>query len=61
MVDLELVKELAFLLFHLAEGNGWTQDALLFNNVATSWPEIIEASREAPAAEQLGMNMEFEE
>jgi putative DNA methylase len=60
-VDLELVKELTFLLFHLAEGNGWTQDALLFNNVATSWPEIVEASREAPVAEQLGFGMESRE
>lgn len=59
-VDLELVKELAFLLFHIAEGNGWTQDALLFNNVATSWPEIIDASRGAPAEVQLGLEMGLE-
>lgn len=57
-IDLDLVKELAFLLFHVAEGNSWTQDALAFNNVATSWPEIIEASRQAPAEQQLGMNLE---
>lgn len=57
-IDLDLVKELAFLLFHVAEGNSWTQDALAFNNVATSWPEIIEASRHTPAEQQLGMNLE---
>jgi hypothetical protein len=35
-IDVELVKELAFLLFSIAEKkNGWTQDALAFNTVAT--------------------------
>ncbi|MGC9220907.1 MAG: DUF1156 domain-containing protein, partial [Solirubrobacteraceae bacterium] len=59
-VDPELVKELAFLLFRVAEGSGWTQDALLFNNVATSWPEIIEASKRAPLEEQLDLAMDLE-
>ena len=44
-VDVDLVKELAFLLFSVAERSGWTQDALSFNTLATSWPEILEASR----------------
>lgn len=44
-VDYELVKELAFLLFSVAEKNGWTKDALAFNTVATAWPEIVQASR----------------
>ena len=35
-IDAELVKELAFLLFSIAEKNGWTQDALAFNTVATA-------------------------
>jgi len=50
-VDFELIKELAFLLFSIAEKNGWTQDALAFNTVATAWPEIVEAAsvtRESP-------------
>ena len=38
-IDIELVKELAFLLFSIAEKNGWTQDALAFNTVATAWPD----------------------
>ena len=38
-IDTELVKELAFLLFSIAEKNGWTQDALAFNTVATAWPD----------------------
>jgi putative DNA methylase len=44
-VDTELVKELAFLLFSIAERNGWTQDALAFNTVATAWPDVIQAAR----------------
>ena len=44
-IDFELVKELAFLLFAIAEKNGWTQDALGFNTVATAWPEIVQAAR----------------
>lgn len=48
-VDVELVKELAFLLFSIAERNGWTKDALAFNKAATAWPDIVQASRSAPA------------
>jgi putative DNA methylase len=44
-IDIELVKELAFLLFSIAEKNGWTQDALAFNTVATAWPDLIQAAR----------------
>jgi putative DNA methylase len=44
-IDIELVKELAFLLFSIAEKNGWTQDALAFNTVATAWPDVVHAAR----------------
>jgi putative DNA methylase len=44
-VDFELIKELSFLLFSIAEKNGWTQDAIAFNTVATAWPEIVQAAR----------------
>jgi putative DNA methylase len=44
-VDADLVKELAHLLFRIAEANGWTRDALSFNNLVTSWPEILEVAR----------------
>jgi putative DNA methylase len=46
-IDAELVKELAFLLFSIAEKNGWTQDALAFNTVAMAWPDIVDAARSA--------------
>ena len=48
-VDADLVKELAFLLFSIAEKNGWTKDALAFNTLATVWPDIVDASRSTRA------------
>ena len=60
-VDADLVKELAFLLFPLAEKNGWTQDALAFNTLATAWPEIVEAAREGVAAEPEQASFDLEE
>lgn len=46
-VDLDLVKELAYLLFQVAEKNGWTRDAISFNGIATSWSELLESGRTA--------------
>jgi putative DNA methylase len=59
-IDFELVKELAFLLFSIAEKNSWTQDALAFNTVATAWPEIIQAARTTQngAGEQAALAFE---
>jgi putative DNA methylase len=42
-IEPDLVKELAHLLFRIAESNGWTKDALSFNSLVTSWPEIFDA------------------
>ncbi|MCQ4364653.1 DUF1156 domain-containing protein [Mycobacterium gordonae] len=44
-VDPDLIKELAHLLFRIAESNGWTKDALSFNALVTSWPEISDAAQ----------------
>ena len=60
-IDIELVKELAFLLFSIAEKNGWTQDAIAFNTVATAWPEIIQASRAPQASAGKQAAFAFEE
>ena len=46
-VDLDLVKELAYLLFQVAEKNGWTKDAISFNGIATSWLELLDSRRTA--------------
>lgn len=59
-IDLELVKELAFLLFSIGEKAGSTQDAIAFNSIATSWPEIMQAARESPAltGQQMGLDLD---
>lgn len=44
-VDPELVKELAYLLFSVAEKSGRTKDALAFNDIVGAWPDIVEAMR----------------
>jgi putative DNA methylase len=58
-VDVELVKELTFLLFSIAEKNGWTQDALAFNTVATAWPDVVQAARtQTVSGEQAAFDFE---
>lgn len=59
-IDADLVKELAHLLFRVAEANGWTKDALSFNSLVTSWPEIIDAARSDKPATSQG-SFDFEE
>jgi putative DNA methylase len=61
-VRADLIKELAFLMFSIAEKNGWTKDALSFNTLATSWSEIIDASRSAsPSISQTVFDFVVEE
>jgi putative DNA methylase len=60
-IDTELVKELAFLLFAIAEKNGWTQDALAFNTVATAWPDVVQAARSAQSGTGEQAAFDFEE
>ncbi|KQY96823.1 hypothetical protein ASD19_09745 [Microbacterium sp. Root53] len=50
-VDLDLVKELAYLLFQIAEKNNWAKDAIAFNSIATSWGDLLESGREAAPVE----------
>ena len=49
-VDLDACKELAYLLYNVCERRGWTQSALLFNGLGTSWSDLDAAARRtAPA------------
>jgi putative DNA methylase len=48
-IDLDDVKELAYLLYSIAEKKGWAETALLFNNLGTSWTDIEDASRKVTA------------
>ena len=61
-VDLDLVKELAYLLFQVAEKNGWAKDAFTFNAIASSWGDLLDAGRAAPAlATDTSATLDFEE
>lgn len=60
-VDADLVKELAHLLFRVAEGNGWTKDALSFNTLVTSWPEILDVARSAKKSTPTQSAFDFNE
>jgi putative DNA methylase len=45
VVDVDAVRELAYLLFSIAEKKGWAETALLFNGLGTSWSDLAEESR----------------
>jgi len=60
-VQADLVKELAHLLFRVAESNGWTKDALSFNTLVTSWPEILDVARSAKQPTQTQGGFDFDE
>lgn len=60
-VDADLIKELAHLLFRIAESNGWTKDALSFNTLVTSWPEISDAARTDTSAASSQSAFDFDE
>jgi len=49
-VDLDACKELAYLLYNVCERRGWTQSALLFNGLGTSWSDLDAAARRATSA-----------
>jgi putative DNA methylase len=44
-VDLDAVKELAYLLYSICERRGWTKSAILFNALGTSWSDVDAAAR----------------
>jgi putative DNA methylase len=49
-IDLDDVKELAYLLYSIAEKKGWAETALLFNNLGTSWTDLEKLAQTAGAA-----------
>ncbi len=63
-VDPDLVKELGHLLFRIAEANSATKDALSFNALVTSWPDIMDvarAERAASVTSQAAFNFDRED
>jgi putative DNA methylase len=53
-IDLDDVRELAYLLYSIAEKKGWAETALLFNNLGTSWTDIEDGSRRVTAGASTG-------
>lgn len=60
-VDGDLVKELAHLLFRIAESNGWTKDALSFNTLVTSWPEISDVAHTDTSTDSSQSAFDFDD
>jgi putative DNA methylase len=54
-IDLDDVRELAYLLYSIAEKKGWAETALLFNNLGTSWTDIEDGSRKVTSATGAGV------
>ena len=60
-VDLDVVKELAYLLFAICDKKGWTENALLFNGLASSWLDLSAAARGSVSpATQSGLEFDGE-
>jgi putative DNA methylase len=65
VVDMDAVRELAYLLFSIAERRGWAESARLFNGLGTSWSDLAEESRRPEIARpsiqgQLGFEQDGE-
>lgn len=59
-VDLDLVKELAYLMFQIAEKSGWSKDAQSFNDIATSWGDLLVGEQLDPTV-NTSVTLDFEE
>ncbi len=58
-VDLDAVKELAYLMYSVSERKGWTEAAMLFNALGTSWSDVAGAARAAPASVSKQGSLDF--
>ena len=47
----EPARELAYRLYHIAERNGWSSDALLYNGLVTDWPELTRLADTPPTGQ----------
>lgn len=57
-IDLDNTKELAYLLFALCEKRGWTQSAVLFNALGSSWADLLRAGRGTGTVTQAAMTFD---
>jgi putative DNA methylase len=58
-ISLDAVKELGFLLFHEAEKNSRTKDALLFNGLVSAWSELSLAAN-TPERNSVQTEIDFD-
>ncbi|WP_255770906.1 DUF1156 domain-containing protein [Pseudarthrobacter sulfonivorans] len=58
-IDLDAVKELAYLLYSIAERKNWSAIGQTFNNLATAWPDILRAS-DSGASTNVQSGFDFE-
>jgi putative DNA methylase len=49
-VDMDTAKELPALLFRVSDRKGWTDSALLFNSLGTSWLDLEQGARQVAAS-----------
>ena len=47
----EPARELAYRLYHIAERNGWSSDALVYNGLVTDWPELTRLAQAPPTGQ----------
>lgn len=59
-VDLDAAKELAYLLFSIAERNRWSAAAQLFNTLAASWTDVSDAApRTTGDVQQMALDVAY--
>jgi putative DNA methylase len=58
-IDLDDVKELAYLLYSIAEKKGWAEIALLFNNLGTLWTDLEDTARKVASSGPVDYQGEF--
>jgi putative DNA methylase len=58
-VDIDAVKELAYLLYSIADKKGWAETALLFNGLGTSWTDLEDAARKLSGSRPVAAQLDY--
>jgi putative DNA methylase len=61
VMDLNGVRELAYLLYSICDRKRRQESAMIFNNLVTSWPEIADAAQNAVVVADYQSAMDFDE
>ena len=59
-VDVQIVKELSYLLYSISEKHGWMESAILFNGLGTSWSSLQISNSGLFSGKQEQMSFDFE-